>query len=340
MNLSKKSQQGQFNTTNVDYILKSFESKVAGKNVIDPFCGERDLLNWAEQHGASSVFGVDLDTSLEGPDDYANSFIDPYSYENHFILANPPYLAKNKSSDKSIFELFNTDDLYKAALQTFAECDEGIVIIPVNFLSSREAKTRTWFLKNFRITQCVLFEEQVFDDTTSTVIAFHFEKGINEPFTLTCVPSQKTIEVFLNPKYNYLYGEDFFSFIDTPNTYNVKRLLIGQEEPTSQLYLNALDGGSEHNRIKLSISETPYYGKQTDRSKASIVLGIDLTQEQEQEVCKLFNDTLEKFREEYHSLFLSNYRESSTLYARKRIGFEQAYKLINKCISTIVKNTS
>lgn len=340
MNLSKKSQRGQFNTTNVDYILQRFESKVVGKNVIDPFCGKRDLLNWAEQHGASSVFGVDIDTSLDGPDDYANSFIDPYSYKDYFILTNPPYLAKNKSSDKFIFNLFNTDDLYKAALQTFAECDEGIVIIPVNFLSSREAKTRTWFLNNFRITYCVLFEEQVFDDTTSTVIAFHFEKGSNKAFKLTCVPSEKTIEVFLNPKYSYLYGENFFSFIDTPNTYNVRRLLLGQNEPVSKLYLNALDGGSQHNRIKLSISETPYYGKQTDRSKASIVLDIALTEEQEEEVCKLFNDTLEKFREEYHSLFLSNYRESSTLYARKRIGFEQAYKLINKCISTVVKNSS
>ena len=118
MTLLKKSQQGQFNTTNVDYILQEFTQKIIKKDVIDPFCGKRDLLNWAEKHGASSVFGIDIDLDLEEPDAYANSFIDPFDYTDAFILANPPYLAKNKSNDKSIFSLFKTDDLYKLKLLT------------------------------------------------------------------------------------------------------------------------------------------------------------------------------------------------------------------------------
>jgi hypothetical protein len=142
----------------------------------------------------------------------------------------------------------------------------------------------------------------------------------------------------LNPKHKYLFGEDFFNFIDTPPVCKVRRLLINDPAPISNLYLNALDGGSAHNRIKLEIKEH-YYGKQTDRAKASIVLDCVLSKEEEKEVCNIFNEKLEYFREKYHSLFLSNYRQSSSLYARKRIGFEQAYKLINKCVQ-IIKNIS
>ena len=325
MSLLKKKELGQFNTTRVDYILQAFEQHVKGKDVIDPFCGDRDLLNWAEHNNARSLIGLDVDPSVE-PDDCVDSFTDPYDYSGLFILANPPYLAKNKSEDKEIFNKFNTDDLYKAAIQTFKDCEEGVLIVPVNFLSSKEAKTRNWFFSQFRITKCILFEEQVFDDTTSTVISFHFEKGENAPFILTCSPSGKEIPVFLNPEHTYLFGEGFFNFLGDAT--GVRRLVLGDSPPQSKLYLRALDGGSADNRIKLEIIDEPYYGKQSDRSKASIVLDIDLTVEQQEELCRLFNKHLEEFREEYHSLFLSNFRESSSLYARKRIGFTQAYKLI------------
>jgi hypothetical protein len=332
----KKTQKGQYNTTNVDYILSGFEDKVAGKDVIDSFCGKKDLLNWAEKHGALSTFGTDIDEALEEPDDYVDSFADPYEYDNYFILMNPPYLAKNKAIDKSVYAQYDTDDLYKAAIQSILSSKEGILIIPVNFLSSKEFKTRKMFLQKFKITKCKLFEEQVFKDTSSTVIAFHYEIGTNEEFVLTCTPSLETYKIFLNPKHNYLFGEDFFDFISTGKDVKVKRLLIGDETPQASLYLNALDGGSEHNRINLSYNEEHYYGKQTDRSKASIVIpDHTLSVEEQKKLCNSFNTLLEEYRLKYKSLFLSNYRESSSLYARKRIGFTQAYQLIGACLKNI-----
>lgn len=337
MSGSKKTQKGQFNTTNVDYILEGFESKVANKHVIDPFCGENDLLNWAKKHGSGSTFGVDIDESLEGPDDYVDSFQDPYDYEGSFILMNPPYLAKNKSVDKTVHNQYNTDDLYKAAIQSILPSSEGILIIPVNFLSSKEYKTRKMFLENFTITECKLFEEQVFKDTTSTVIALHYKRGTNKEFILTCTPSLEKYKIFLNSKHTYLFGEDFFDFIKKGKDVKVKRLMIGDDEPQSNIYLNALDGGSNHNRISLSYKEEHYYGKLTDRSKASIVIPEHtLSIKEQKELCDNFNSILEKYRVKYKSLFLANYRESSSLYARKRIGFTQAYQLIGACL----KNSS
>ena len=256
---------------------------------------------------------------------YQDSLNAPYEYTNDFfILMNPPYLAKNKTKDKSIFLKYKTDDLYKASIQSVMKADEGIFIVPINFLSSRENKTRKLFFSNFYIEKCKLFEKQVFSDTTSTVIAFHYKRGKNKAFPLLIEPSKKEMLITLKAEYNYLFGSKFFDFIEKGKGHGIKRLRLGDPIPSSRLFLNALDGGSNKNRVSLSLAD-PFYGKATDRAKATLVLKQDFDLETQQLICDKFNETLEGYREEYHSLFLSNYRESSNLYARKRIGFEQAY---------------
>jgi hypothetical protein len=45
-----KGQLGQFFTENSDYILNGLEKYVVGKNVIDPFAGGKDLINWAKRN--------------------------------------------------------------------------------------------------------------------------------------------------------------------------------------------------------------------------------------------------------------------------------------------------
>ncbi|MFA6273913.1 MAG: hypothetical protein WC662_02020 [Candidatus Paceibacterota bacterium] len=57
----QKKQLGQFFTTNSDYILQGFEKFIKGKNITDPFAGSKDLMKWAEKHGAKSVVGFDVD---------------------------------------------------------------------------------------------------------------------------------------------------------------------------------------------------------------------------------------------------------------------------------------
>ena len=41
-----------------------------------------------------------------------------------------------------------------------------------------------------------------------------------------------------------------------------------------------------------------------------------------------FNEKIESYRTKYNSLFLTNYRESSKNYSRKRISFDLAYNII------------
>lgn len=52
---------GQFNTTNAAYILKGFEKYVKGRHWIDPYAGNGDLLEWADENGAAQIEGFDID---------------------------------------------------------------------------------------------------------------------------------------------------------------------------------------------------------------------------------------------------------------------------------------
>ena len=76
----------------------------------------------------------------------------PPNYKNKWVITNPPYLAKNKAKDKSIFIQYDTDDLYKASLLSVLEAEGGILIIPTNFLTDeRTGAVRTQFLNQFEI---------------------------------------------------------------------------------------------------------------------------------------------------------------------------------------------
>lgn len=89
--------------------------------------------------------------------------------------------------------------------------------------------------------------------------------------------------------------------------------------------------------LKKYYNEEPFYGKNTDRVFATILIKpnnennktiIEDTENQE-EIIEDFNIYLNKMRKKYNSLFLTNYRESKNGNGRKRISFKLCYKLIN-----------
>ena len=94
---------------------------------------------------------------------------------------------------------------------------------------------------------------------------------------------------------------------------------------------NDIDTGTDKGRIKLSVNKDHLYGSSTDRTFCTI--STDKKIEDEQFVCVEFNRLLELLRKEYNSLFLTNYRNSTSSYARKRITFKQAYSLIEQILT-------
>ena len=147
----KKKQLGQFFTENSDYILAGLSKFVEGKDVQDPFAGNKDLMSWAKKHGAKKVSGYDIDETLvDNKSVFLNdSLKNPKKYK--FVITNPPYLHKNKASletKKNYFSANNSifEDLYQVSIKSILDSEEGIVIVPLNFLSAENsAKIRKIF---------------------------------------------------------------------------------------------------------------------------------------------------------------------------------------------------
>ena len=134
-----KKQLGQFFTTNSDYILQNLDRYIKGKIVSDPFAGSGDLLDWAKNNGAKKTSGFDVDKKLIGNKNifYNDSLNNPKKYQ--FVLTNPPYLNINKAdklTKKKYFKNSNFEDLYQISLSAIMDSEEGIVIVPINFLSA------------------------------------------------------------------------------------------------------------------------------------------------------------------------------------------------------------
>jgi hypothetical protein len=162
------------------------------------------------------------------------------------------------------------------------------------------------------------------------------DENNNDYYLINCVflPSQKRMyNTKLSKQTGYRLGGEFYELLNScPALKNitVSRLRLGQSSNTN-IILRAIDTGGLDGRIKLYISNEPFYGKDTDRTMASININVSLSNEQQIALCEKFNSILEAYREKYNSVFLTNYRNSTKLYARKRISFDDAYKLIKYC---------
>lgn len=315
---------GQFYTKNAEYILKGliddFDPK---KQYIDPFAGEGDLLRFFPN---SVGYDIDVKTSTIL---YNDSLKNPKDYSSQYIITNPPYLAKNKNNDKTYYLQYGVNDLYKASMKSIMSCEGGILIIPLNFFCDEDDTFRRTFLSKYRINKINIFEESVFDDTDNIICAFSFISDENMVQTINPVfyPSKTTMKFILSNETGYKIGDNFFKIISNINS-KFYRLQDENDNCYTNIYLTAVDTGSLNGRIKLSYCNEPYVGKSTDRAFATICYPNKISEEIQLYIIEKFNETLEKYRKEYRSMFLTNFRNSTKQYSRKRLSFDIAYKLI------------
>lgn len=325
--MTNKKKYGQFYTTNSKYIIGNLIDYIdPTKKIIEPFAGNKDLLFFTEKN--VEMYDIDPKT-----DDVLkkDTLLDPPSYEGKVVVTNPPYLSRNKSKDKIIYDIYSVNDLYKAFIKTILKSYQGILVIPLNFFSDNDNKIRDLFFSHFTIKKVNVFEEQVFSDTTYTICSFFYEKtnkhNVSMDISFTFYPSNDTKIFTLKKEYGWVVGGDFINTIKGQNKNKISRLLKGQT-PNSKLFLRAIDTGSDDGKINLSVNDEYFFGKNSDRSFATIVLDKPYTIEQQMFICEKFNDLLNENREKYKSLFLTNFRNSTKSYSRKRISFDMAYDLI------------
>jgi hypothetical protein len=348
---SNKKNRGQFYTTNAAYILDGFSLPPKDiRCVIEPFAGKGSLIEWIRQLGyMDDIQAFDIEPNNEHLDiELRDTLINPPDYKDTWILTNPPYLARNKSVNKEIFNLYDTNDLYKCFINSVVRqnnCKGGLFIIPAGFFFSpreMDVKCRDAFMKNYKILKVKYFEEPVFEDTTTTIVAFSFEKSdvkLQEQTIEWCIiPSNERKAFSISSSYNWIIGGDIYH-LSIPENISVRRYVEGHKlrENEQQLYitLNALDSsssggtcstcGTKEGRIGLSYKKDYIYpAKDCSRTYATFrITGKTLDEAEQIQLCKDFNEFIEQKRKETWSLFLPQFRE----YARKRIPFELAYRI-------------
>lgn len=320
--MNSKKYYGQFYTTNVDYILSGID-KPTHQQLIEPFVGEGDILKWVD---IQEIYDIDPKIPNVTQQD---TLLNPPDYKGKYVVTNPPYLLRNKNKDKTLYDKYKTNDLYKVCIKTIVDgdVDGGILIIPFNFMCSSDHKIRDYFFSKYKIINLNVFEEPVFDDTDIPICAFNFTKIDNnpQPINITFFPTLKNIKVDINRDGGWMVGGHLHK--PKKSNYKIGRLLIGQT-PSTTLYLYATDTGSMNGRIRL-VQREPYYGKDTDRNFATITSNYYID---EPYVISEFNKRLEFYRREYNSLFLTNFRNSTKHYTRKRIQFKLAFNIIKEIL--------
>lgn len=363
-----KRQFGQFFTTNSNYILQGLEIFVKNKEITDPFAGNQDLINWCRKNDCKKVIGFDCDKKYVDNKNvlYNDSINFPDRYK--FVCTNPPYLHKNKADQKIKERFFSSshssfEDLYQISIFSILNCEEGILIVPLNFLCAENSKKiRNLFFDKFEIIKLNIFSEQVFEDTTYNVISFYFRRKKNNSERIripaTIFPERKQITFTVERKYNWQFGGDFINRIkNTQNRLGIFRLTedylkSGEYEvelafqnikdkkllriskdikkliENNILFLRAIDS---KNGKKIQLEDIRQYGvaglvgKNTSRNMAHLIFKEKISINDQIELMKQFNEELNRGRSKYLSFFLTNFRDNN----RKRISFELAYKFLN-----------
>lgn len=338
---NKKKDFGQFYTTKYKHILQGMTLPTDIKIIIEPFAGNGDLLKFAPDIKTES-FDIDPKKKWIIKRD---TLLYPVNYTDKYVLTNPPYLARNKNTDKTLYDKYGENDLFKCFIRTLINNPPigGIIIIPLNFWSSTrktDIKLRRDFLNIFKIVLINIFEERVFDDTSYTICSIQFTKQIKPTLdhilNIVMYPRKKTTTITLNNANNNTIGGDIYNL--EMSNYDISRLTRCNKtnQGITNILVKCIDN-NERSRICLAYSEKRYVDdskKLSARSYATLVITPVIDTTNQLIIIKNFNDLLNKYRDKYESLFLSNYRESNSI-ARKRISFDLVYRLVSHLLKDI-----
>tara|TARA_B100000900_G_C20581342_1_gene717677 strand:- start:854 stop:2164 length:1311 start_codon:yes stop_codon:yes gene_type:complete len=332
-----KKDYGQFYTKNYEYILQNIKIPNNIKKIIEPFAGECDLLNYINNQNNYEIELYDIDPKKDNTTK-RDTLMDPPSYKDKYVITNPPYLARNKSTDKELFDKYDVNDLYKCFIINIINdvCQGGIIIIPLNFICSirkKDIELRKKFLNIYKIELVNIFEESVFNDTSTTVCSIKFIKKNNKKIydiNIDIYPSKKNIKVKLNNKNNYTIGGDIY-ILPKPKNYNITRLMTRNlNEKNTNIVVKCVDCNS-NDMIKMEIKDDDNLfidntEKHSARGHMTLIITPPISNEKQKKLVLDFNNYIKDKRKQYNSLFLPNFRESSDI-ARKRIPFDLVYKI-------------
>lgn len=324
---------GSFFTRNAEKLLQGFEDMAKGAQIVEPFAGDGDLVEWCLRHGAKSVEQYDLSPrseSVQQNDSIANPILD-----RPVVVTNPPWLARNRNKDKAHYEQWGQDDLYKCHLAalTTSKVERGILVLPANFLSEARGKARKTFFGTFRILRAKYYRIPVFADASAAVCVLVFERRSKDWWDRTDVmefdvelitrDSSKVSKHQFHEQYEWLAGKEFFELIySDPDPIKVTILRPGQK-PNTSIVISLLTDGKLP--MGAHLQEEPVFN---DKSFTTYTVVTSVPVRNQQAVVDLYNKLLTKFVYQYDGLFLANYVEAHQKIKSRRY----AALLLSHCI--------
>lgn len=322
--MSKK-ELGQFYTTNAKFIIGDLIKNIKSKTIVDPFVGNWDLLNLFEN--SYNKIGYDIDPKNDDTIK-KNSLIENIDYSGVAVVTNPPYLLNNKTKDQNNIKIFKDNpgliDLYQISIDKIIGCREGILIVPINFWTSERASIiRQRFLSKYKVDNVKIFLEKVFNDTSVSVCSFYFEEGevdklasqkINFRFVKND-GSEDCKVINLDKSENYSIN---IKYQDDPNIV-IDRVSKENEDGTTNIFISLIDSNTNSYGIKAEIKDVYISNKSKDRSFMTLKINKNID---ENKFIEYFNKELNELRDEYHSLFLGNYRNGE----RKKMTIGDVFK--------------
>lgn len=335
-----KKQLGAFYTTNIDEIFgdvfEDFQQYYNNELIYEPCCGNGDIIKYLNNHNIYNIEAYDITNNTYKNVKIKDTILKPLNYDNCWIVTNPPYLAKNKMSIEmknkyNLKDLNNQiEDLYEFyVLQLIkSACLGGILILPTNFLFSYSNKIRKRFIEKYEIKTLKIYEKQIFNDTTSSVIVFNFIKRETTNYSIKTQLIQKDkVENFvieLSKNNNYIFG---FELYKEKYKSNIKLSRYVNNE-SGRYYKTNIEIFTLDPKMKAVYNKNPQLNKITDRSKINIIINRKLKENEQHYIINKFNEKLSKYRKQYYSLFMSSYRE----FSRKRLNFNLIYIILKNII--------
>jgi hypothetical protein len=269
-------------------------------------------------------------------------------YKDKFVITNPPYLAKNKAHEKTIFNFYKTDDLYKCFIIQLLDsiCLGGILIVPLNFFCSfrkKDLNLRKKFLGVYDIILINIFEEPVFSDTSYTVCSFMFKKKVDllETSTKICIyPLKVRFSVILNSKNFYSFSANIFD-LSKSKVFMIKRVTKFNcfSKYATNIVVQCIDNKRKSINASIVNTESVYIDttkNASSRGYLSLWIKPIISLALQEKLVRLFNKFVHEKRKEFFSLFLSQYRELG----RKRISFNLVYAIFSHLFKIYIENVN
>jgi hypothetical protein len=161
----------------IEELFEGCKRPPKGCIVIEPFVGNGDIMKWIGSNNI--IIPYDSDPKVQKVM-RRDVFTDKPKYSGTYIITKPPQLKKLDSDNKTVFELYGTDNLYKCFIKCILSEQPagGIIILPIAFMSGlreSEIKRRLDFFKAFKPLRLNIFN-------MDTVVINFEKRPYNNPF--------------------------------------------------------------------------------------------------------------------------------------------------------------